>query len=291
MLIEWQKLLKNKATYISLSALILVVGLAAWSGAGMFRSEYDVIKRVNGHFPDAVALISPHQYWIGLSNAFFSSFYYFIFPLLVALPIVDTIYNEQVSGNLHYQMIRTNRRAYFWNKFIFTFVISFVFFVIPLLIGVGLVNLLTGTWDYTGFSAAYDKLIRGTAVLGDSTSLSLKKELFSDLLSVSPYAYIMVYYIIGGLYAGAYSCFGLALSFFVQNRYLILIMPLCLYLGGWMIFTLLRLLPWDPFNFLDPRQPVNGLHVLPVVIDFGMLMLAVAFLYMLGVRKTRDILA
>lgn len=291
MTIEMQKLLKNKAAYISLGVLFIVVGLAVWSGIGMFQNEYEVTKRVNGQFPDSVALISPHQYWIGLSDSFFSSFFYFIFPLLIALPIVDTIYKEQVSGNLHYQMIRMNRRGYFYKKFAFTFIISFGLFVIPLLFGIALMNLLTGTWDYSSFSVAYDKLVHGTAVFGDSTSLSHKKDLFSNLLSISPYAYIIVYYIIGGLYAGAYSCFGLAASLFIRNRYLILFIPLCLYLGGWMIFTLLHLLPWDPFNFLDPRQPVKKLHYLPFLIDFVILMLLAVFLYTLGVRRNRDILA
>jgi hypothetical protein len=184
-----------------------------------------------------------------------------------------------------------NRRTYYLRKFVFTFLVSFVLFVIPLLIGMLLVNLLTGTWNFSDFTAAYDRLVRGTAVFGDSTSLTHKKELFSDLLRRSPYLYALVYYLIGGLYAGAYSCFGLSASFFIRNRYLVLFTPLCLYLGCWLIFTLLQLLAWDPFNMLDPRQPVMGLRYLPFIIDFCVLMMLAVFLYVLGVNKNRDILA
>mgnify|MGYP000896787336 CR=1 FL=1 len=291
MIIETRKLLKNNMTYICLCMLLLIVGLAVWSGVGIFQTELDVMKRVNGEFPDAVALVSPHQSWVGFSEAFFSSFYYFIFPLVVALPVVDTLYRERTSGNVNYQLVRMKQRTYYLQKFVFSFLVSFTLFLFPLLAGMLLANILTGTWLFTDFTAAYDKLVRGTAVFGDSTSLGHKKELFSDLLRQSPYLYALAYYLIGGLYAGAYSCFGLAASFFIRNRYLVLFSPLCLYLGCWLIFTLLQLLAWDPFNLLDPRQPVLGLKYVPFVVDFCVIMLLSVFLYTWGVKKNRDLLA
>lgn len=286
-----QKLLKSNVTYISLITLLIMVGLAVWQGFTSYKEEFDITQRINGEFADSVALISLSQYWIGLSDAFFSSFYYFIFPLLVSLPVVDTIYQERETGNLLYQLSRRSRKDYYTKKFIFTFFISFLLFLLPLLIGIALMNFLSGTWDYSGFSAAYDKLVRGTAVVGDSTALSRKKELFSDLLRVSPYLYILVYYIIGAFYAGAYATFGLAASLWLKNRYLILFMPLVLYLGGWFIFSTLHLLNWDPFDFLDPRQAVGRLFYAPFIIDFVILMLLTVALYVMGVKRNRDILS
>lgn len=291
MAIELQKLLKRKVTYVSLFTLILLVGLAVWQGFNNFKEEYDVTQRVHGEFPDSLALQAPSQYWVGLSDAFFSSFFYFIFPLLVSLPVVDSLYQERESGNIHYQLIRRNKRDYYGKKFIFTFFAAFFLFLMPLLMGIVLMNFLSGTWDYSSFSAAYDRLVRGTAVVGDSTALTRKKHLFSNLLSISPYLYIMVYYIIGALYAGAYATFGLATSLFMKNRYLILFMPFSLYLGGWFIFSIIQVLNWDPFNFLDPRQPVGRLFYAPFAVDFAVLMVLTVSIYLIGVRRNSDILS
>lgn len=132
MIIEFKKLVKNKVSYISIGSLLLIVIAAVWSGTGEFQEEHALIQRLYHDYPDALALVSPHQYWIGLSDVFFSSLYYFLFPLLISLPIVDTIYNEKMSGQLSYGFIRMSRTSYFSRKIGFAFVASFLFFVIPL---------------------------------------------------------------------------------------------------------------------------------------------------------------
>ncbi|WP_019419883.1 hypothetical protein [Paenibacillus sp. OSY-SE] len=289
MIIEFKKLVKNKITYISMGSLLLIVIAAVWSGAGEFQEERALAQKLYANYPDALAFVSPHQYWVGLSNVFFSSLYYFIFPLLIALPIVDTIYNEKMSGNLHYEIIRMSRFSYFSKKFLFVFIASFLFFIFPLMIGILLMNVMTGQWDFSGYSQVYNKLMNGTVVLPDNVLSSQFRILFSEYIGTSPYLYIIVYYIIGGLYAGVYTCFGLSASLFINNRYLILFMPICLYLGCWITFSLLGLLAWDPFNFLDPRQPVIGLSYLPFIIDFIVLLFVTVLLYIAGVRKHGDV--
>ncbi|OUM90795.1 MAG: hypothetical protein BAA01_07405 [Bacillus thermozeamaize] len=93
MIIEFRRLFKNKITYKSLCTLLIIVIGNVW--AGMTRT--------------------------------FSSFYYFIFPLLIALPIVDAIYRERTTGNLHYQIIRMSRFSYYLRKFLFIEVQNTVF--------------------------------------------------------------------------------------------------------------------------------------------------------------------
>ncbi|MDQ0189827.1 NADH dehydrogenase FAD-containing subunit [Alicyclobacillus cycloheptanicus] len=291
MSLDFRKLLRNNVTYISLVSLVLIVVLGAGTGVHSFMSQYDLVRRLFGKYPDSLALISPSQYWVGLSHDFFSSFFHFIYPVLTALPVVDMIYKDKVSGNLHYQLVRMSRYRYFATRFAFCFLTSFALFVLPLLVGIIITNLMAGTWDDSSFSAAYDRLIHGTAVIGDSTFLSAKKQLFSNLMVVSPYAYILVYYFIGGLYAAGYASFGLGASFFLNNRYLVLLMPQCLYIGGWLFFTLLHVPQWDPYNIIDPKQPVTDLSYLAIVVDFGVLMVIAALLYLNGVRRNIDVLS
>ncbi|WEG12852.1 NADH dehydrogenase FAD-containing subunit [Pullulanibacillus sp. KACC 23026] len=288
MLVEVRKVFTNKTIYICLCSLILLVSIGLWANLKQFRIDYNIAQDSFAKFPDSKALVSPWEYWIGQSPNFFTSFYYFIYPLIVSLPIVDTIFKEKVTGNLNYQLTRKNSFSYFVTKFVFSFIIPFMLFIVPLIIGIVIFNLITGTWDYSNFSISYNKMIHGKAVLLNSGP-SLKKEIFSSLLCISPYLYMLNYFLIGGLYAGIYSCFGLAFSLFIKNRYLILVTPMCLHLGIWIIFSLLGLLSWDPFNFLDPRQPVEKLTYLPFVIDFVALFILTTSIYSLGARKIIDV--
>ncbi|MDY0323229.1 MAG: NADH dehydrogenase FAD-containing subunit [Candidatus Carbobacillus sp.] len=289
MIIEFKKLLKNKLTYISFGIMILIVIGNTWMGTRLFYEDYAVSKRIFANFPDSLALVAPHRYWAISYGTFFAALYYFIFPLLIALPIVDTIYKERSSGNQRYQILRMSRFSYYLNKFLFTFIVSFLFFVLPLLLDMFLFNLITGKWDYSDYARAYHKLVNGTAVLGDSTSYGEKRELFSPLMEISPYLYFLAYLIIGGLYAGLYTAFGLASSLYMKNRYLILFTPFSLYIGYWIIFSLLGFQAWDPFNFLAATEPVTSMSYPPFIVVFTLLMAVTLILYIAGVRKQADL--
>lgn len=286
---EIRKLLKNRQTYISFGIFILIMLGNVWQGTRTYFVEYDLAKRLFVNFPDSLALVAPHRYWAISYGTFFAALYYFIFPLLIALPIVDTIYRERSSGNQRYQILRMSRFSYYLKKFLFTFIVSFLFFVLPLLLDMFLFNLITGKWDYSDYIRAYHKLVNGTAVLGDGTSYGEKRDLFSPLMEISPYLYFLVYLLIGGLYAGLYTAFGLASSLYMKNRYLILFTPFSLYIGYWIIFSLLGFLAWDPFNFLAANEPVTGMSYPPFIVVFTLLMAVTLILYIAGVRKQADL--
>ncbi|MTH55188.1 NADH dehydrogenase FAD-containing subunit [Bacillus mangrovi] len=287
---EWNKFIKNKLTYASFAMLFIIVLCSIYTGVQAYNEEYLLGSNLYKKFPDAIALISPHSYWIGLHNPFFGEFYYFIFPLLVAFPVVDSIFKELHSGTIYYELSRTSRYSYFFKKIWFSFLSSFFLFLIPLLLGIVIFNLVTGQWDFTSYSITYNKLINGQAILADNT-YSAEEGVFTNLLTISPYLYILTYYVIGGLYASAYTCLGLAISLFLKNRFLVLFMPFIVYIGCWVGFSAIGLLNWDPFNFLRAAQPVNGITYMPFIIDFILFMFFASIIYLWGARKNEDVLS
>ncbi|EDW23445.1 ABC transporter permease [Bacillus sp. FSL K6-4563] len=285
---ELRKLIKNKLLYIVLFISICIVLVNAIIGSIQYNTEYDLYNRLYSKFPDALAMISPHQYWMGLSDSFFSSFFYFIFPLLIGLPIVDSIFREKSSGNVEYILTKESRLRYYSRKFIFTYFSGVILFAFPLLIGILISNLVNGQWDFSAYTDVYKKVMNGTASFADNVFDGQKKEMFSDLLAKSPYLYICIYYLIAALYAGMYACFGLAISLFLKNRYIVLLSPLMLYLGFWLLCSLIGKVSIDPFNFLDPRQPVHNLSYSSFYINFIIGMLTIVIIYILGVKKNSD---
>lgn len=289
---ELIKLLNDKKFYISLISLILIMIGSVITGVSNHYENYNLMSSIYQNNQEVLNFVSPHKEWIGLSiSNFFSSLYYFIFPLIISISLTDSIYIEKLSGNINYSLIRMKRENYYFKKFLFTYIISFLLFIIPLLIGLILINIFTGQWDYSYYSNSYKELIEGIAVLPDDSFIGDKKELFSSLLEQSPYLYILAYYLIGGFFASGYICIGLALSLFLNNRYLIIFIPQIVYIGSWLIFTVLGKMAWDPFNFLDPKQPVVGIMYLPIIVFFIIQLFVAITTYILGVKKNSDVLS
>ncbi|WP_031405921.1 NADH dehydrogenase [Geobacillus vulcani] len=293
MYIELRKLLKNRNLYISVACLLLLVIGAVVLGVKDYRENVQLLERIYHDNPNVFALASPHLEWVGLGGFHFnvlSSLYYFLFPLLLSIPLVDSIDRERKSGNVHYQLTRMGRGAYYRRKFMFTYISAFFLFLLPLVLGVVLVNLLTNHWDYSSFSQAYRQLIAGTLPLPDNSFEGEKKTLFSSLLEISPYWYTLVYYVIGGLFASGYVCLGLGCSLLLKNRYLITLMPQIIYMLCWAVLTIIGQLAWDPFNFLLPSQPVEGLSYWKMAIVFVLQLLIAVGVFSYGVKKSEDVL-
>ncbi|MGE6630297.1 NADH dehydrogenase FAD-containing subunit [Bacillus sp. NPDC077027] len=285
---ELRKLLKNKLLYIVLFILFLIALGNAIAGYFQYQADHSLYTRLYSDFPDAIAMLSAHQNWMGLSDSFFSSFFYFVFPLIVGIPVVDTIFKEKNSGYINYILTKESRLKYYSKKFIFTYFTAVILFLFPLILGLVLSNLLIGQWNFTAYTDVYQKVMHGTAAFADNVFDGHKMDLFSNILAKSPYLYICVYYLLGAMYAGMYVCFGLAVSLFLKNRYIVLFTPLLLYLGIWLICSMIGTVFIDPFNFLDPRQPINNLSYSPFYIDFIIGMLVTSVIYIIGVKKHSD---
>lgn len=288
---EVNRLIYNKQFYLSLGCLLIIVFLAVLTSAENFSNDSSLYGNIYKNSPDSLSLFSAHNYWIGLSiSNVFSTLYYFIFPLIISISLVDGIFTDLSSGNINYSLTRTSSFLYYSKKLLFINLIAFIMFVVPLVLGLLIFNLFSGQWDYSSYSTAYVKLQNGTADLIDDVFVGDVKSLFSSLLEKSPYLYILNYYIIGGLYAGIFISLGLATSFFIKNRYIIIFMPQILYMAWWFICTFLGKLSWAPFNFLDPKQPVSNLTYEPIIYVYILLLLSTLTLYIMGVKKHSDVL-
>ena len=116
---------------------------ATWFSFKEFQQDYELINSIYKSDPIAQTLTSPNLYWIGQSNHFFSSLYYFIFPLLISMPIVDSLFREKRSGFINYHLIRHNRSKYYTNKLFVSFASAFFLFIIPLIVSIIFMNILT----------------------------------------------------------------------------------------------------------------------------------------------------
>lgn len=297
MLIEYKKLFKNKNFYLSVCALLLLVGIAVVIGVKEHNEEHLLTDRIYSQYyeedivEDVLIFISPHKQWLGFTFNFPSDLYYFLHPLLISIALVDSIYRERKSGYQHFIFMRMDRQKYYTAKFATTFLTAFFMFILPLCFGVVLVNLFTNHWDYTAYANIYKGFVEGTLAIPDNAISVFKGDiqpLFSDLLSMSPYAYVAVFYIIGGLFASAYVCMGLALSMFIKNYYLLIFMPQIIYTSLW--FLAANNPKWAPFYFLAP-EGIHGDNTISIMVTEFLLQIFITFvIYLIGMKKHEDVL-
>lgn len=297
MLLEYKKLFNNKNFYLSICALVLLVVIAVWIGVKEHNEEYLLTETIyNQHYEkpivdDVLNFVSPHKQWLGFTNNFASQLYYLIFPLLISIALVDSIYRERKSGYQHFIFMRMDRRKYYTAKFATTFTTAFFLFVLPLCIGVVLVNIFTNHWDYTAYATSYKGFVEGTLPIPENALSVFKGDirlLFSDLLSMSPYLYTLVFYIIGGLFASSYVCMGLALSMFIKNYYLLVFMPQIIYTSIWFLTAYTPALA--PFHFISPNPGARGISITIMVTEFLLQIILTFVIYLIGMKKHEDVL-
>jgi len=297
MLLEYKKLFNNKNFYLSICALVLLVVIAVWVGVKEHNEEYLLTETIyNQHYEkpivdDVLNFVSPHKQWLGFTNNFASQLYYLIFPLLISIALVDSIYRERKSGYQHFIFMRMDRRKYYTAKFATTFTTAFFLFVLPLCIGVVLVNIFTNHWDYTAYATSYKGFVEGTLPIPENALSVFKGDirlLFSDLLSMSPYLYTLVFYIIGGLFASSYVCMGLALSMFIKNYYLLVFMPQIIYTSIWFLTAYTPALA--PFHFISPNPGARGISITIMVTEFLLQIILTFAIYLIGMKKHEDVL-
>jgi len=294
MLIEYKKLLKNKNFLLSFFALMLLVGISVLIGVKEHNEEYSLTERIyHQHYDehivkDVLSFVSPHKQWLGFTNNFASELYYLLFPLLISIALVDSIYRERKSGYQHFIFMRMDRWKYYTAKFATTFLTAFFMFVLPLCLGLVLVNLFTHHWDYTSYATSYKGLVNGTIYLPDTVFKGDIRSLFSDLLSISPYLYAAVFYIIGGLFASAYVCMGLAFSMFIKNYYILIFSPQIIYTSIW--FLAVDKPALAPFFFISPISGIEGVSMTIMVTEFLLQILLTFVIYLFGMKKHEDVL-
>lgn len=211
---ELKKAVKNK--FFALSLLISCI-------ITLFSLVYNV-NIYNNHFSEEIALVSttisnPYyemfslfNHWIGgecFSSG--STIYFFVFPLLVAIPYSWSYCEEKTSGYLRMVVVRSGKTAYFLSKYAAVFVAGGLAMVLPLLF-----NFVSAAMF---FPALKPEVIYDTAygVFGGS--------LMSMLYYTKPFLYVFLYLCIDFIFGGLIACISFLFATVLKNKWIITILP------------------------------------------------------------------
>ncbi|HBM79807.1 MAG TPA: hypothetical protein DD426_03060 [Clostridiaceae bacterium] len=248
--LEIKKSVMNKFFLI---AVIIGFGITVFSALyNIDRYYYDLetvsrIERNTGAvYNPTSAGLTIFNCWIGGEGyTLGSSAFFFIFPILVAIPYGWSYCEEKKSGYVRNMAIRSGKAAYYGAKYAAVFLSGGLAMVIPLILNLLLVAAFVPAvtpdpsyCEYYGIWAS---------------------SLMSMLLYSKPLLYVLIYLIIDFIFCGLISCFSLVVTAFVKNKVVAVLFPFFIMLG---LDYSQKLFP----SSTDPSiSPMKFLHPFPLM--------------------------
>lgn len=266
--IEFSRALKNKFLLLAilLGCVITVshfvqniVPQLNWHTWWTFKIDQDM-------YPNSV-----FNQWIGESSASMQQMlYYLMLPILAALPFGDSFYLDMKTGYIKNVFIRSKKSQYYAAKYLSTFVAGGIAVTVPLLLNLAL-------------SASFVPSLLPDPISG--TYVVVEANMGSGLFLTHPYVYTFLYLALDFVFAGLLAGISLSISFFVSNRFIVLLAPFIGYLVFFAFTELTKHSILDPVYFLMPLQIVPAS---PIVILVEAILLAAATMGVFFYKGIKD---
>ncbi|MDR0917862.1 MAG: hypothetical protein LBM93_01215 [Oscillospiraceae bacterium] len=268
--LELKKALTNK--FFILSAIILFLPTMM---SLMYNVEINMIAvnetkeltdagYVYDTMPDAATIFNN---WVGgEAYSLGSTIFFYIFPLMLAIPYGWSYCSELKSGYIKNMVIRTKRMPYFLSKYIAVFVASGLVVIIPMILNIMLTACYLPAMTPSSQWAIY------TGVFSQS--------FMSQLYYTVPFLYLFIYLLIDFIFCGLIGCLSFAVTHLIKNRVVVVIFPFAVlllwqYLANNIEHSLEISLA--PTEFMHPAT-AGYVAVWSVIIIEGIILFAATFL-------------
>lgn len=166
--------------------------------------------------------------------------FYYILPIIAVIPFADSFYTDRKSGYIKNVFIRTKKTNYFVGKYIAVFLSAGVVVCIPLLLNVF-------------FTAA---ILPSAMPVPELQGLFpiFNFRMWSGIYYSNPYLYIFLYIMLDAVFAGVLALISLSATYFVSNRFMVLLTPFIIYILLHTIATLTRTSNIDLMMMLQADQ-------------------------------------
>ena len=248
--LELKKAFKNKFFWISVVLGCLITLL---SFEHMVNMYYEGMSAISGNSTDII--YDPHigintvfNCWIGGEPfSLGSSIYFFVFPLLIALPYGWSYSEERKCGYRRMMITKTGKKKYYCAKYVAVFLSGGVAMVLPLIFNFWMTLLLV------------------PAILPDVT-MNMFYGVFggsflAELYYTVPFLYVAIYLFIDFVYCGFLVCICMAVSGIVRQKWGVVLIPFLLLLFVHVITDYIYSDPSVAYKELSPLYFLRGVEV------------------------------
>ncbi len=250
--------------------LLLMCTIAACSA--FYVISYNESVPLSSSSNPMLGVSTVYAKWIGNEwNMWYSSLYFFVIPLAAVMPHGLSLYNDKKTYYIAQALIREKKHRYYRNKIIAAFISGGVMASLPLLFNIAIVAL---KFPFRNPDLNYD-------IYYKIQPFSFGSVLFYK----SPWLYLIIRITMVFIYAGLSAMLSISISFFSNNRYVILFAPLLLFLVINFVTPILRI-PYElsPIRFLG----AGNIYIVKTHIVIGeavVLFILILILNAVGERK------
>ena len=174
-----------------------------------------VPKADNGYYfeDNSPYAISLYNVWIGslVGDLLFTTVFYFILPLAAALPFSFSLLDENRNGYLRQMSLKKGQQRYYLAKYLVTFCSGFLLAVIPLVINIIITACYIPAYTPDPLEQIYSGQYYGRYL--------------SNIFYSNPFLFMMIFVLIPGIFCGLWADLSMCLSLFIQNKFVIIIVP------------------------------------------------------------------
>ena len=267
--LELKKAFKNKFFWISVVLGCLITLL---SFEHMVNMYYEGMSAISGNSTDII--YDPHigintvfNCWIGGEPfSLGSSIYFFVFPLLIALPYGWSYSEERKCGYRRMMITKTGKKKYYCAKYVAVFLSGGVAMVLPLIFNFWMTLLVV------------------PAILPDVT-MNMFYGVFggsflAELYYTVPFLYVAIYLFIDFVYCGFLVCICMAVSGIVRQKWGVVLIPFLLLLFVHVITDYIYSDPSVAYKELSPLYFLRGVEVRYSFSGSIILLFAIGFVIM-----------
>lgn len=265
--LEWERVTKSKLFY---TAIIIGIIIAVMQIMGeVYPRSVNVLKYYSGKDGEPYSLYM----WSMCMNAssLYKAILVTIFPVLAMMPHALSYHFDIKSGYIKNLYIRTDKINYLVAKYMVTFVSGGMVIVIPYIVNFVIAACML---------PALNPIQNGQFHSGGA--------MLQGLYYSNPLLYILVYLIINWGYAGVFATTILAATYFVDNIFMLSMVPFVIWYGMGIIsqYTVKAYnVMIDPMRFVDIAQGYI-VHPVNVIVTFLVVTLLSAVIYfVIGVRS------
>lgn len=243
--VEIKKALKNKITISVFVFSVVLVIYQVVNNAKSFNEFYILFKHGSTEGNPMFSSESLFCRWLGADvTSFETAVFFFLMPLLVALPYGWSLVDEMRSSYTKNLLIKVKRSEYFISKYIAQFITGAVVVMIPLCFSIVLTSMF--------LPAIPMESIYPYGTMG-------QKCMWSDIYYEHPYLYMIMYVFLDGIFAGLISSMCTAIAMYSKSKVTVVIAP----------FIFMLIIDYIDKTFLlnGEYSPIKFLQALPVAND------------------------
>ena len=263
--IEMERAFKNKMLIISVVIGLVIVGFNIWNEIIPARKTLDKLLEMGKY--SGIQLPGLYMKWMGVRPGSYVFLYYFIMPLLTALPYSISILMDVKKHYVNNIFTRIDKKKYYKAKLFAQFIVGGFVASFPLVISFVVTAMILPAFKPESVSSQFN---------------FSKLSVFGDLFFKAPFAMAVIVFLFAFVGFGLINCIAYIFADLVNNRFMVALTPFMIYFFYYIVCSSIG--RDGPMEYLTASK-LRYSELKFMIIDMVMLIVLITISYFVRSRR------